>query len=124
MGEVKLVGVDKRADQAARVVVYLHFQDPFDIDGELASGGVGVDGDTVKVGHVGNANIGNGQLQYHNAVAACLGLAFIDIFATLGVSLTVPFVLVNSCVNHGVVAAVVDGEVQGDGAVATLGVES
>ena len=114
-----MVGVDVRADQSARVVVDFHFQNTVGTDGEFASSGVRIDGDAVEIGHVGNANVGNGQLQYHDTVAACLGLAFEDVFTTLGVGLTVPIIGVDSNVNHSVMAAVIDGEMKCDDAVAT-----
>ena len=104
------------------MVIYLHFQHPFGSDGEFAGGGVGIDGEAVEVGDVGNAHLVDGELKNDNAVTACFGQTFVDILATLGVSLTVPLVAVGGGVEDGGAATVVDGQVQGDGAVATIGI--
>ena len=117
-----MVGVDEGRYLTAGVVEYFYLQHSLGSDGELAGGGIRVDGNAVEVGHVGNAHLVDGQLQYDDAIATSLGLSFIDVLATFGVGLTVPLIAVGGGVEDGGVAAIVDGEMQRDGAVAIDGI--
>ena len=122
MADVDLVGVEEGVRDASVLVKHFHLRHPFGHNGEFARGGVGVDAQAFGVDDMGDAHMVNGELQRDDAVASCLGLSLVYVFAALGQHLAVPLIAVGGSVHDGGVAAVVDGDVQRHRAVAASGI--
>ena len=92
MMDVNRIAVVEGGDGTAILVKHLHFCHAGSRDGDLAGGGVGVEGDVAKFVDGTDADFSDSQLQHYDAVAACLGLAFEDVLSTLGVGVALPLV--------------------------------
>ena len=92
-------------------------------DGDFAGGWVGGECDMAKVVSGADAYLGNGQLQYDDAVASGLCLSLKEVLAAFVVGVALPCVAARGGVDNCVVGTVVDGEEEGDSAVAALRVD-
>ena len=118
--DVDNIAVVEDGDDASALVIdfnLIHFGWR---NSDFAGSGVGGKSDMAKVVSGADAYFGDGQLQYDDAVASSLCLPFKEVLATFGVGVPVPSVAARGRVDNGVVGAVVDGEVEGDSAVAAL----
>ena len=124
VGEVDTAGAFGTANTAACGLVDVHTEDVVGLDGDDTRGGIGIEVERhERVGCI-DANRIDDEHEDDDAVAACLSAAYVEVLSALGVGGTVPSIAVGGGVVEGVADAIVDGEVEGDDAVAALGIES
>ena len=122
--EVEVAGGPIVGYTAASIVEEVDLHHLVGFDGEGSDGGVGIDVDGFERVGLVDAHTLDGEHEDDDAVAPLLGVSDKEVLAALVIDVAVPCVGVGGGVVNGVAGAVVDGEVEGDGAVAALGVES
>ena len=87
-------------------------------DGNSTGSGIGWERDMAKVVSCADAYLGDGQLQYDDAVASGLCLPLKEVLAAFCIGVALPCVAARGGVDNCVVGTIVDGEEEGDSAVA------